>query len=252
MSTPIISQVGLNSAALRGETVVVTGGGGRIGYEAARALLWLGAQVVIAEIHAANGTQAAEKLVAEFDPEHIAFVRTNVGDEDSVHDLYREVLRCFGKVDASINNATTAVLGQVKNLPIEQWDAIYRVNLRGPVLLARAFLPDMIKRKRGTFVCGWSTGTAFLCGYGIFKAAQVHLADTLDEELEGTGVNAFTIGPGLVPTRTASRAVEQLALLMGTTVEEFFALNKNAVLTPAEAGAGFAASIVFAEQFKGM
>jgi len=75
--------------------------------------------------------QAAEKLVAEFDPEHIAFVRTNVGDEDSVHDLYQEVLRCFGKADASINNATTAVLGQMKDLPIEQWDSSYRVNLRG-------------------------------------------------------------------------------------------------------------------------
>jgi short-subunit dehydrogenase len=97
-----------------------------------------------------------------------------------------------------------------------------------------------------------STGTAYLGGYETFKAAQVHLANTLDAELEGTGVVAFTIGPGLVPTETASQAVEQLAPLMGMTVDEFFKLNQNVVLTPEEAGVGFAVAIVFAERFKGM
>ena len=62
------------------------------------------------------------------------------------------------------------------------------------------------------------------------------LANTLDVELEGTGVSAFTIGPGLVPTQTASNAVEYLAPLMGMTVTEFFAMNKAVVLTPEEAG----------------
>jgi NAD(P)-dependent dehydrogenase (short-subunit alcohol dehydrogenase family) len=252
MITPVISQLGLTPEALHGETVIVTGAGGGIGYEAARALLWLGANVVIAEIHETNGKQAAEKLAKEFDKVRVAFVRTDVGDEASVQNLYREVLQRFGRVDVIINNATIAVLGLVKDLPIEQWDASYRVNLRGPVLMARVFLPDMLTRKHGTFVCVSSSGTAFLGGYESFKAAQVHLANTLDAELEGTGVTAFTIGPGLVPTLTASRAVDQLAPLMGMTVEAFFALNKNAVLTPEEAGAGFAVSIVFAERFKGM
>ena len=207
---------------------------------------------VIAEINEAKGKAAAETLAGEFDARRVAFVRTDVGDEASVQNLYQEAVRRYGKVDAVINNATIAVLGTVKELPIEKWDASYRVNLRGPVLMARTFLPDMISRKHGTFVCVSSTGTAYLGGYETFKAAQVHLANTLDAELEGTGVIAFTIGPGLVPTETASAAVNRLAPLMGMTVEEFFALNKNAVLTPEEAGAGFAAGIVFAEQFKGM
>jgi hypothetical protein len=143
-------------------------------------------------------------------------------------------------------------LGLVKDIPIDQWDFSYRVNLRGPVLMARAFLPDMLARKHGVFVCVSSTGAAYLGGYETFKAAQVHLANTLDAELEDTGVYAYTIGPGLVPTQTASSAVEQLAPLMGMTVEEFYVLNKNVVLTPEEAGTGFAISIVFAEKFKGM
>jgi hypothetical protein len=157
----------------------------------------------------------------------------------------------FGKVDAIINNATIAVLGQVKDLSIEEWDRSYHVNLRGPVLMAKAFLPDMIRHNHGVFACVSSTGTAFLGGYETFKAAQVHLANTLDAELEGTNVIAYTIGPGLVPTKTASDAVTQLAPLMGISVSEFFEMNKNAVLSVEEAGAGFAVSILFAEKFRG-
>ena len=247
----VIAQLGLEPDALGGETVIVTGAGGGIGYEAARALLWLGANVVIAEINAQSGEQAARKLGEEFSPERVLFVPTDVGDEKSVQELSIQALRRFTKVDAVINNSTIAVLGEVKDLPIEEWDASYRVNLRGPVLMARSFLPGMIQRRHGVFVCVSSTGTAFLGGYETFKAAQVHLANTLDAELEGTGVIAFTIGPGLVPTETASEAVGRLAPLMGMTVDEFFELNKGAVLSVEEAGAGFAVSLVYAEKFRG-
>ncbi len=252
MEQPIIAQLGLNRHALHGEVAIVTGGGGGIGYEAVRALLWLGASVIIAEINAGTGQQAAATLAKEYESERVAFIQTDVGDQQSVASLSIEALKRFGKVDAVLNNATIAVLGQVKDVPIEQWDASYKVNLRGPVLMARAFLPGMITRKHGTFVCVSSTGTAYLGGYETFKAAQVHLANTLDAELEGTGVIAFTIGPGLVPTETASNALAQIAPLMGMSVPEFYDMNKNAVLSVEEAGVGFALSILFAEKFKGM
>ena len=249
--TMIISQLGLKPDALRGETVLVTGAGGGIGYEAARALLWLGANVVIAEINHQNGRKAECILESEFGKDRVLFVHTDVGDEASVKNLYNLSNLAFGKVDAVINNATIAVLGQVKDLSIEEWDRSYHVNLRGPVLMAKAFLPDMIQRNHGVFACVSSTGTAFLGGYETFKAAQVHLANTLDAELEGTNVIAYTIGPGLVPTETASKAVAQLAPQMGMSVEAFFEMNKGAVLSVEEAGAGFAVSIVFAEKFRG-
>lgn len=247
----VISQLGLTSEALRGETVIVTGAGGGIGYEAARALLWLGADVVIAEIDQQNGRKAEVTLEKEFGKDRVLFVHTDVGDESCVKNLYKLSVLAFGKVDVVINNATIAVLGQVKDVPIEEWDKSYRVNLRGPVLMAKTFLPDMIQRNHGAFACVSSTGTAFLGGYETFKAAQVHLANTLDAELEGTNVIAYTIGPGLVPTDTASKAVAQLAPQMGMNVEQFFEMNKGAVLSVEEAGAGFALSVVFAERFRG-
>jgi NAD(P)-dependent dehydrogenase (short-subunit alcohol dehydrogenase family) len=247
----IISQLGLKPDTLRGETVVVTGAGGGIGYQAARTLLWLGANVVIAEINQQNGRKAEVTLEAEFGKERVLFVATDVGDEVSVKKLYNLSVLAFGKVDAVINNATIAVLGNVVDVPIEEWDKSYHVNLRGPVLMAKTFLPDMIKRNHGVFACVSSTGTAFLGGYETFKAAQVHLANTLDAELEGTNVIAYTIGPGLVPTETASKAVAQLATQMNISAEQFFEMNKGAVLSVEEAGAGFAASIIFAEKFRG-
>lgn len=247
----IIAQLGLAPDRLRGKTIIVTGAGGGIGYEAARALLWLGANVVIAEIDQQCGRKAEVTLEAEFGKDRVLFIQTDVGDEASVRNLYNLSVIAFGKVDAVINNATIAVLGLVKDLPIEEWDRSYRVNLRGPVLMAKTFLPDMIARNHGVFACVSSTGTAFLGGYETFKAAQVHLANTLDAELEDTGVIAYTIGPGLVPTETASRAVARLAPQMGMSVEQFFAMNKAVVLPVEEAGAGFAVSVVFAEKFRG-
>jgi NAD(P)-dependent dehydrogenase (short-subunit alcohol dehydrogenase family) len=247
----LISQLGLKPDTLQGEVVIVTGAGGGIGFEAARALLWLGANVVIAEINHFNGRTAEHKLEEAFGNDRVLFVHTDVGDEASVKNLYNLAILAFGKVDAVLNNATIAVLGNVVNVPITEWDRSYRVNLRGPVLMAKTFLPDMIKRDHGTFACVSSTGTAFLGGYETFKAAQVHLANTLDAELEGTNVIAYTIGPGLVPTETASKAVAQLAPQMNMSVEQFFEMNKGAVLSVEEAGAGFAVSIVFAEKFRG-
>ena len=247
----VISQLGLKPDALQGRTVIVTGAGGGIGYEAARSLLWLGANVVIAEIHQPSGRRAEVALEQEFGKDRVLFVATDIGEEGSVRNLYNLAVLAYGKVDAVINNATIAVLGNVVDVPIEEWDRSYRVNLRGPVLMATTFLPDMIQRNQGVFACVSSTGTAFLGGYETFKAAQVHLANTLDAELEGTNVIAYTIGPGLVPTETASNAVAKLAPQMGMSVEQFFEMNKGAVLSVEEAGAGFAASIVFAEKFRG-
>ena len=251
MNAPIISQLGLSPESLRGETVIVTGAGGGIGYEAARALLWLGANIIIAEINEPYGLRTQETLEAEFGKNRALFVHTDVGDEVSVQNLYNESILHFGKVDAVINNATIAVLGEVKDVPIEEWDRSYRVNLRGPVLMARAFLPDMIKRNHGVFVCVSSKGTAFMGSYETFKAAQLHLGDTLAAELEDTDVIAYTIGPGLIPTETARKAIAQLAPQMGMTVEQFFEMNKGIVLSVEEAGAGFAVSVVLAKRFRG-
>jgi NAD(P)-dependent dehydrogenase (short-subunit alcohol dehydrogenase family) len=137
----------LTRQSLAGKVAVVTGAGGGIGFEAARALIWLGARVIVAEVNKCAGQDAEARLVNEFGQGTARSIQTDVGDERSVSRLASQAVRDFGKVDVVLNNATIALLGAVKNVPINNWDASYRVNLRGPVLLARAFLPGMVTRK---------------------------------------------------------------------------------------------------------
>src|SRR3990170_3548808 len=156
----LISKSNLTRSSLAGEVAIVTGAGRGIGYETARALLWLGANVVIAEVDEKNGKNAAEKLENEFGSGKAFFVKTDVGNDKDIERLSKEATKKFGKVDIILNNATVFPMGAVKDTPVEKWDFSYRVNLRGPVLLARAFLPDMVKRKHGVFVCVSSSGAA--------------------------------------------------------------------------------------------
>ncbi|HET9782548.1 MAG TPA: SDR family oxidoreductase [Candidatus Dormibacteraeota bacterium] len=248
----LIAQGRLAAGALDGWVVVVTGAGGGIGFEAARSLLWLGATVVIAEIDVASGREAEARLAAEWTAPRVAFVPADVGDEASVRHLVQTTVERFGVIDAVVNNATYAPVGKpVAEIPISDWDRSYAVNLRGPAMLAAAVLPGMIARRRGVFACVSSTGGPFLAAYESLKAAQVALASSLDAELDGTGVIAFTIGPGLVPTTTASRAVELLAPKLGMSVDEFWKVNAGAVLPVEAAGAGFAAAVAMAERYGG-
>jgi len=250
-SSSILSQTDLRPGVLEDKIAIVTGAGGGIGYEAAASLLWLGATVIIAEIDRKSGKKAAKALTHDFPEDRIAFFPVDVSSPTSVKTFFTRVNKRYQHIDILIHNATIAPLGLVKDTPIKIWDASYGVNLRGPVILTRIFLPSMLERNAGVIVFVSSTGTAYMGAYETFKAAQVHLANTLDAELENTGINVFTIGPGLVPTKTATRAISELAPKIGMDEDTFYEINKGAMLTVEEAGAGFAAAVVLADQFRG-
>lgn len=248
----VISQGNLRAGMLQGQVAIVTGAGGGIGLEAARALAWLGATVVIAEVNADSGTQAELAVRARFGKGSAHFRQTDVSDERSVQDLHHWVMQHLGRVDAVVNNATIAVVGAAHELDISTWDRSYAVNLRGPVLLVRHFLPELLRQNSGAMVFVSSSGAApYLGGYEVFKTAQVELANTLAAELEQTGVHCFTIGPGIVKTDTASRAIDLAAPLYGMTVEQFYAMNADKLLSSEAAGAGFAAAVAMAERYRG-
>jgi hypothetical protein len=156
-----------------------------------------------------------------------------------------------GDVTIVVNNATITPIGSAPNVPIEQWDESYRVNLRGPALMAIEFLPEMIAQNCGVFLCVASLGEAFLAAYETLKTAQVRMATTLDVELKDKEVFCLTVNPGLVRTPRAMHCIKSLASIYGITEDEFIRNTGEGIISAEAAGAGFAAAVVLAEQFRG-
>ena len=249
----VISQGNLVKGQLEGKTAIITGAGGGIGFETARALVWLGARVVIAEINKEKGKAAAKELNKEFGQGSALFIFTDVGQASSVNRLVKKTVKAFGEIDILINNATLAPIGAVHQVGVRSWDESYGVNLRGPVILITKILPSMLRRNSGSIVLVPSSGAApYMGAYEVFKTSQVELANTLAAELEETGVITYSIGPGIVKTETAQKAIEQIAPLYGKSVEAFYQMSEKLLLTAEEAGAGFAASVALAEQYRGL
>ena len=251
MKKPLILTGNLAKGVLSGQIAIVTGAGQGIGFQAARSLAWLGATVIIAEINKKKGKDAAERINSELGKELTCFIKTDISSQSKINKLAKKILRRFNKVDIIINNAAVAPLGAVKDSILKDWDKSYQVNLRGPVLLARKFLPAMLKHDYGVFVCVSSEGLAYMGPYETMKSAQLHLARTIDAELGASGVISFAIGPGFVPTETAEDAVNKLANLYGKSYEELQAMYQDHIVSVEAAGAALAAAVVLASSFRG-
>ena len=251
-TTMLLEKLSGQKNALKGKSVLITGGGGGIGFEAAKALAYLGADVLVAEIGREKGTAAREELKRLFPQARIDFYEADLSEEEQILGLYEWTAQNYGCVDILLHNAAMIAMGNVEEVPAETWDKSYRVNFRAPLRLTQLFLPEMRRRNSGTVVFVPSSGAApYMGAYEVFKTAQVELCNTLAGELEGTGVHTFAIAPGLVKTETAMRGIEAVAEKMGITTEAFYAMNGSHILSAEEAGCGFALAVLNAERYDG-
>lgn len=253
----VISKGSLKKNQLLGKVALITGAAGGIGFETARSLIWLGVRVIIVDIDKSKGKTAEAKLNKEFDKEFgpcsSMFIQADIGDERQVRKLVKKINESYDHIDIIINNATITPIGAAHKVGIKKWDLSYSTNLRGPVLLLEYFLPKMLERNTGVIVFVPSSGAApYMGAYEVFKTSQVELSNTLAGELEGTGVITYSIGPGIVKTETAKKAISQIAPLYGKTEDEFYKMTEHVLLSVEEAGAGFAASVALADNYSGL
>ncbi len=247
----ILEKNNYDKNALQNQIVLITGGGGGIGIEASRALAYMGAYVIIAEIDADKGMQA-QKLINEKNLNGtVDFFQIDITDEKQIDKLYEYIMDKYTRLDVLINNAAIVPMGAIDTVSISDWDLSYAVNLRAPVLLTKKFISSM-RDTGGIIVFVPSAApTPYMSAYEIFKTAQVEFCNTLCEEIDGTGIIAYSIAPGFIKTDTAVKAVEIVATSLGITTEDFYKSLEELITDAEIAGVGYAVSVVKAKQYNG-
>jgi NAD(P)-dependent dehydrogenase (short-subunit alcohol dehydrogenase family) len=205
---------------LRSKVALVTGGAHRVGKAIAVALAEAGADIVFSYRSSVDAARTTEAELGELGVSVLA-VMADVADDQSVAALAAQAEERFGGVDVLVNSAASFEQTPFAHLELADWDRVLATNLRGPLLCAKAIVPQM-QRRGGGVIVNISDLSAFLpapgmLAHGVAKAGLVALTYGLAVELgPDIRVNAVVPGPVIPPPdygATEKRAAAEATLL---------------------------------------
>lgn len=181
--------------------MLVTGAGGRIGAAICRAFGAAGAAVACCDLDPARAARTAEAIHAAGGL--AAAIPGDVADEGRVEAVVAETTGRLGPIDVLVNCAGIFPNTPVVEMETAEWDRVFAVNVRGPMMLSRAVARQMLARGASgsiinvTSPAGSSarTGGAHYCGS---KAALNLLTQTMAIELGPRKIRVNAVSPGLV------------------------------------------------------
>ena len=143
--------------------IIVTGGAQGIGLAYCKGLAAEGAKVVVADIDKA-GSEAAVGEGGDAGADALAVVG-DVSNPEDTEEMARATMERFGRIDGLINNAAMfqrPAMSRVPfdQIPVEEWDRLMAINLRGVFLCCRAVVPHMKDHQSGKIV-NISSGTVY-------------------------------------------------------------------------------------------
>jgi len=187
---------------LENAVAVVTGGAMGIGKATAGCLLREGASVLIVDIKELEGQAAAEEL-GKAHP-GVGFCRADISCAADCEKAVASAVALFGGVDILVNNAGIQTFGGVTGTTEETWDRTMNANLKGHWLMAKAAVPEMLKRGKGAIVNVSSVqGLASqrnVVAYATSKHAMVGLTRSMAIDLAAQGIRVNCVCPGSVDT----------------------------------------------------
>ena len=175
-------------------TVVITGGSRGIGAEAVRQFAARGDRVYFlyekehAKAQAVSRDTGAEAICCD------------VANRQAVQAAFSQI----GDVDILICNAGICHTGLLQDLPEDQWDRIFDVNVKGMYLCAQAAIPHFLKKQAGCIITVSSmwgqVGASCEAAYSATKGAVIALTKALAQELGPAGIRVNCVAPGVIAT----------------------------------------------------
>ena len=193
---------------LKGKTALVTGGSRGLGLQLAHALGEAGAKVLLSSRKASDLEEAAAELkAAGIDAQWIAADCANEADIRSLAD--EAIRRLGGHVDILVNNAGAAWGSPAEDHPVEAWDKVMNLNVRGYFILSQHIAKhSMIARKRGSIInvasiagLGGNPSGMNTIAYNTSKGAVINFTRALAAEWGKYNIRVNAICPGFFPSK---------------------------------------------------
>jgi 3-oxoacyl-[acyl-carrier protein] reductase len=192
---------------LSGQVALVTGGSRGIGRQISLALGAVGAQVVIA----ARGEADMAAVVAEIGAKggRAVAIAADLSRKEDVMALFARLQEQFGRLDVLVNDAGIAPIGALADVPIEEFDALVALNLRGAFLCCQQGF-RMMKSQRSGYIINISSisgikGYLHQGAYGATKHGLMGLTKVLALEAQEYGIRVSAILPGAVDSPMAAK-----------------------------------------------
>ncbi len=201
---------------LTGKTALVTGGSRGLGLQMAHALGEAGARIMVTSRKAADLEEAVQELqAAGIDARWIA---ADCAKEADIHRLGAETLERMGPVDILVNNAGAAWGAPAEDHPLDAWDKVMNLNVRGYFILSQYIAKhSMIERRSGKIIniasiagLGGNPPDMQTLAYNTSKGAVINFTRALACEWGKYGINVNAICPGFFPSRMTKGTLEAM------------------------------------------
>ncbi|MDB5750152.1 MAG: gluconate 5-dehydrogenase [Ramlibacter sp.] len=201
---------------LEGKTALVTGGSRGLGLQMAHALGEAGARIMLTSRKADDLEVATADLqAAGIDARWIA---ADCGREGDIHKLADQTLERMGDVDILVNNAGAAWGAPAEDHPLDGWDKVMNLNVRGYFILSqRVAKKSMIPRQRGRIIniasiagLGGNPQGMQTLAYNTSKGAVITFTQALACEWGRYGITVNAICPGFFPSKLTQGLLERM------------------------------------------
>lgn len=201
---------------LKGKTALVTGGSRGLGLQMAHALGEAGARVMLSARKADELEAAMQELQdAGIDARWIA---ADCAQETDIHRLGAETLERMGDVDILVNNAGAAWGAPAEDHPLEAWDKVMNLNVRGYFILSQYLAKhSMIGRQCGSIInvasiagLGGNPKGMKTIAYNTSKGAVINFTRALATEWGAYGIRVNAICPGFFPSKMTRGTLEAM------------------------------------------
>ncbi|ESS71606.1 (S)-1-phenylethanol dehydrogenase Ped [Methyloglobulus morosus KoM1] len=199
---------------LSGKVAIITGANQGFGLEVARKYVLAGADVMLCARNTALLRDAQDDLVKLAETDQKIFAKAaDVSVEYDVQALVSETISQLGGCDILVNNAGIyGPKGEIEEVDWSEWIKAIEINVYGSILMCRAILPHFKAQGYGKIIQlsggGATNPIPRISAYAVSKAAIVRFAETLAEEVRGTGIDVNAIAPGALNTRMLDEVLE--------------------------------------------